>query len=79
MGPIGCSETLVWNSHSTLRKIVEERISFTKRRMMSVASQNRCPFNSNLVERIGKNKLEAGPQFMGDAPVWSRCTLLRNP
>jgi len=27
MGPIDCPETSVWNYHSTLRKIREERIS----------------------------------------------------
>jgi len=40
---------------------------------MSVASQKPQPFTA------GKNQLEPGQESMGDAPVFPRRSLLRNP
>jgi len=47
--------------------------------MTSVASQRALISVVISVEGTGKNELEPGQKSMGDAPVFSRCSLLRNP
>ena len=44
---------------------------------MSVASQKRLSVLIS-VEGTGKNQVERGQESMGDAPVLSHCSLLRN-
>jgi len=46
---------------------------------MSVASQKRRPFTAYFRRVTGKNRLETGQKSGGDAPILSRCSLLRNP
>jgi hypothetical protein len=47
--------------------------------MMSVASQRALSSVVISVEGKGKNELKPGQKSIGDAPVLSHCSLLRNP
>jgi len=47
--------------------------------MMAVASQKCHTLMLISVKRTGKNQLEPGKESMGDGPLLSHCSLLRNP
>jgi hypothetical protein len=46
---------------------------------MSVASQMHCHFNADFIPETGESQLETSQESMGDASVFSHCSLLRNP
>jgi len=63
------AEIILWKPFQFFRRILNDVGRITK-----------APyFSADVFDETGKNQLEPGQKGMGDAAVWSHCTLLRNP